>query len=623
MIAAMAGFLVLMPWVPHLIPIPSDTRAISAAAARGYNAPVAYWVAVLWSVFVLGLAAILSRRWASATPVRAAGAPAVRLYPTEIVGIFVVFFLAYFPLIVARYGPMMEDHGFIVSLFRMACGQVPYRDFEFFYGPSMIYGLWGWAQVFGPSLKSYYSFLATQEAVQFAILTVALQLTITDRRWRILVFIILAPILVDTMLGLNWSAGRRLIAVFALLLAAARPFDLRANIAVGVIVGLYATYSHEYAAATLVGIGAMYGAALLGPDRLRSLRSGPVVAATTLLTYAIGIYALLGTGWRDYLAAVRRVVGVMSQGHLSFEFYWTVNSIALFAVLAIAIVGLGAALPRFRERAFSGDLLLVGAVGFALVTLKSGLNRADHWHLGAAFLPLFFVFLTDMPRRAVHLSKGVDRAAVVLIAVASATYLVGIYPTGRYYADSFYLGARDIKRGVPTAAVDQADFRDISTEPERSYADPTFSAIGRYLGAPERAHRPVLYYGRAWAASPRIGVCPQDYKMDALMYSANEFPEWAFLQQNPESYVVMVQRDYARVFGLKDPESTRERPFSMPKWLASWLATVHFRQGPLEHKLLNAVRDSATGTYVREHYELVDVSDPIARVVLLQPKSAP
>ncbi|MGL4280571.1 MAG: hypothetical protein ACRCS0_09400, partial [Albidovulum sp.] len=264
-LAGLAGYGLLLAVVPRLIAAAPAEPVVSAAFAQGYNAPLAYWVALLWSLVLIAAGWHLARRSGESPPAATAGSCG-RLVPLELVAVFAIFFLAYFPLFLTRQGPHIEDHGFILAMLRMACGQIPYRDFEFLYGPAMIYSLWWWAQIFGVSMKSYYSFLAVQEAVQFTLMMAVLQLTIRDRRMRFLAFVILAPFLINTLLGVNWSAMRRLLAVFALLLAATRPFDIRTNLAVGVTVGLYATYSHEYAAATLAGIGLIYAALLAGAD---------------------------------------------------------------------------------------------------------------------------------------------------------------------------------------------------------------------------------------------------------------------------------------------------------------------------------------------------------------------
>ncbi|MDI3337224.1 hypothetical protein QKW60_12465 [Defluviimonas aestuarii] len=611
----LAGYVVSLGLLPRLIQANPTTEVVSAALALGYNAPLAYSVALIWSLTVITAAAFWGRT-ASAVPEESPGCG--RLVAWELLAVFALFFLAYFPLFLARYAPLTEDHGFITALFRMACGQVPFRDFEFLYGPAMIYSLWWWGQAFGVSVTSYFSFLAVQEAVQFTLLMAVLQLAIADRRRRYLVFLLLLPFLFDTLLGVNWSALRRLVAVFALLMAALRPFDLRMNLAVAVLIGLYATYSHEYAAAALFGIGLIYAALLFGPDRRRALVSGPIIALGALAVWAAGIFAMLGSDWPYYVETMKRVVSVMSQGHVSFSYYWTLNSLALFSLLVLACLAVGCGLTRLRHGPSMGDLFLIGALGFALVALKSGLTRADHWHLGAAFTPLFFAFLLPLGRRTVSVSLQARKAAVILIAIAGLSYLPGIYSSGKRYARAYIRGAEDMLRGVQLAEFRPGDFRGLSAEAEHSRPDAKLTAIGRYLADPARMDRPVLYYGTAWIVAPRIGACSDYFPLDALMYSELPDPGAEFLKRHTDAFVVMSKSDYRRVFdGEDEPEVAELAP--IPR-LGSWLTSVHFTQADLEARLLNEARDRTTGAYLRENYELDELTEPFGPEVLLRPK---
>ena len=125
------GFAILMVTVPKIIPGTENPHVISAALDRGYNAPVAFLVAVLWSVVLLAGAALFLRR-DPADPKLMPDVTCGRLVPWELIAVFALFFIAYCPWFVARYGPHMEDHGFIMSMFRMADGQLPFRDLRRF-----------------------------------------------------------------------------------------------------------------------------------------------------------------------------------------------------------------------------------------------------------------------------------------------------------------------------------------------------------------------------------------------------------------------------------------------------------------------------------------------------------
>ena len=611
------GFAILMVTVPKIIPGTENPHVISAALERGYNAPVAFLVAVLWSVALLAGAALFLRR-DPADPKLMPDVTCGRLVPWELIAVFALFFIAYCPWFVARYGPHMEDHGFIMSMFRMADGQLPFRDFEFLYGPSMVYSLKAWGDVFGVSMTSYFGYVALQEAVQFTLLMAVLQILIPDRRWRYLILLALLPFLVNTLLGVNWSAGRRLVAVLAILYVALRPLNIRSNFAVGAVIGVYATYSHEYAAAALFGAGMIYTVLLLGPDWRRALISGPVVLVTTLLVWAATLYGIMGPSYTDFFETMGRVVGVMSEGHVSFEFFWTLHSGASFALLALVCVVVGAGLARFRGGWASGDLFLVGALAYALLTLKSGLTRADHWHVGAAFLTLYFAALLPMPRVALRFNGAVRAMAVACVVVASASYVFGILPSARSYAGDYVRGARDVLTGVPTAQVANGTFRSYSTETSRSQADPVLSQMATYLAAPERVDRPVLYYGTAWIIAPRLGISAEDYKLDALFYSGFQLTEREYLEKNTDAYLLMSRSDYERVFGLEEADEGLDPDLPGFLELASLLATVHFKQADHEAYLLDRARDSVTAAYIRAHYAPVEWPEEFGFEILLE-----
>ena len=206
LLAWLAGYIVLIALVPRALPVDTAREVVSASAAQGYNTPAAYWLALLWSLTIITVSAIFERRARFVTPGHSAATPRGQLVPIELIFVFVAFVLAYFPTFVVRYGPYYEDTLFVTALFRMACGQAPFRDFEFLYGPLMLYPIWEWMKVFGVSMESYFGFVAIQEGLQFAVLMAALQLTVKNRRHRYLIFILLAPFLVNTLLGPNWGA---------------------------------------------------------------------------------------------------------------------------------------------------------------------------------------------------------------------------------------------------------------------------------------------------------------------------------------------------------------------------------------------------------------------------------
>ncbi|HYQ71015.1 MAG TPA: hypothetical protein VET88_03695, partial [Gammaproteobacteria bacterium] len=289
MVALFAGVVASLQIVPRLIP-PGSADVVSAAAAVGYNTAAAFWTALAWSalaflVFVLPSLKRMPGRIAAGGPgpettdTSGGSWQPGKLVWGELLGVFVLFALAYFPLFLARHGPYMEDIYFLAALQRMECGQLPYADFAFLYGPLMIYPLWAWCNMFGTTMVSYFGFLSLVEGLQFAILMGVLQYFIPERRKRYRVFLVLLPFLFNTLFGLNYNGLRRLVPALVVILAACRPYNRMANIACAVILGLHLAYSHEYAIAALMGIAGIYVVAFLRGERAAAMQSAAIIGA--------------------------------------------------------------------------------------------------------------------------------------------------------------------------------------------------------------------------------------------------------------------------------------------------------------------------------------------------------
>jgi hypothetical protein len=604
-ISAYAAIVVALPLVPRFIP--ASTYGISAAAASGYNTSAAFWTVAVWALAVLILFA--SRARIPGTPIPTAegahdpgGARPDfrhgRLRPLELATVFVLFALAYCPLFLARYAPYSEDMYFLTALWRMACGDRPYRDFGFLYGPSAIYPLWEWFRMLGASVLSYFAFLALLEGAIFAALAAVLQRLVPERRERYLVFLLFLPFVFNNLFGLNYSALRWLVPTFALLFAALRPWDRRTAAVCALLLGFHLTYSHEYALAGLTAIIVLQCTLWWQQRRAVQLQAASIVVVGTLVTWAVVAGLLLGDTFSAYLRHAGEIVRMMNSGHAGFRFYWTANSLALFGVLTLACAVAGSQVGARRLDA-AGRLLLA-AVIFALVALRSGLTRADLWHLNPPFVPLLLAFLLPFSVRALPAPIH-RRAALSLAAAASLTFAIGIAPMLSLYVSSYLNGVRATIAGLPLRPHITA--LDAGIERERATPVADLLALGAFLRSIEPPPQRALFYGRTWAISARVGVCPAGYKLDDLMYSEVAHPERKYLEAHPETPVVMTRKEFTLLFEPPDPSVPHSSLALTPmKQLGRWLSTVHYDQSETETRLIDEARAGLTGGYLRTTY---------------------
>ncbi len=318
----------------------------------------------------------------------------------------------------------------------------------------------------------------------------------------------------------------------------------------------------------------------------------------------------MGDAFSHYFTGTLEMLRYFSQGGHAFTFYWTLNSLALFGLLAIACVRVGGGLFACHRRPLeTGDRLILVGVLFALVALRAGLNRSDQWHLAPPFLVLLFAFLLLPPTRvfAAHL-RGSQRIALALIGVVSATQLVGIAPTGSFYAAGYVRGLVDVLVLSKPPASESAQTRVPTVQIERTRPDPNILGLGEYLAEETRSHKPVFFYNELWLLPIGVGVCAGNYTGDNFMHAEGRQLTRNYLKQNPDALVVIGREAFERLYGLADPsgfpEFERYNPKSLAKTIGSWTSSVHLRGLKVENKVLDRLWKREVGDYIRSRYEL-------------------
>lgn len=605
---ALLGLVPVLAWIPSAFP-PSPP-AETAAAVEGYNTALAYWCAVGY----VALAALASLMIALRSPedrilVQEEGErPAGRLRPIELALVFLGCLLIYNPYFLSRYGPYVEDAYFLTPVLRMHTGQIPYADFEFLYGPLMLYPLFHWTRVFGYSLFSYYAYLALLEAAFFTTLAGVLQLLLPDRRRRWILFLLFGALFLNTLLGLNYDAWRFALPLLGLGLFASRPADHRFAAGAALLLGVSLAYSHEFAAAALLGLLTIQALETARTRSLGPLWHGGLIALGAVLVWNVVVLGLMGEAALAYHRELLRLMGEFGAGASAFRFYWTLNSLALFGLLLLATLAIGSGMRRVRNQAASaGDRLLLGGWIFALVTLRSGLTRADVWHLTPVFLLVVAALVLPLPKSLFPVGRRARRLAVLLLAIAALTRLLGLAPTGAFVAEGWAKGAQDVLTGLPpTGARQELSTRAPSVLEERSHASPGLIAMAEHLAAPDRRERPVFFYLDRWWLGIHLGIPKTDYSSDDFMYSESVSSSREFLARRPDALVVMDQQVFRKLYDLPGATTPSlglvEQP-SLVKDVASRLSSVHFRGVEIESELKFRLWKERVGDYIREHYD--------------------
>ncbi|MDH4351757.1 MAG: hypothetical protein OEW56_11475 [Gemmatimonadota bacterium] len=632
-VVAFLGFLPVLTVLPYWFPVDPDIA--SAANAAGYNANAAFLLSFVWSAVVIVVVAVVQGGgYFGPDPIPQVSPPTLKApwrtrgFWLGFGGVVLCVLLVYNPPFLSWRGPYIEDSFFLSNLHRMAAGQRPFLDFEFLYSPAMIYLPDAWNRLFGFSLVSYYSYLVLLEILAYTILLAVIFPSIRDWRPRLFAFALVAALILNVLLGPNQNGLRKLMPVVALLAAASSPTSARHVVGAAAILGFQFAYSHEYGIAAAAALAGMYGYLALVQRRLRPALMGLALLGGSLVVWAALSLLMLGPAFDDYIVQTLYLLDRFRRGQSSFEFYFTANSLAAFLLLSMALVVTGRGLVRgFVTRDVTWtDLFFLGAVLYAMVALKSGLNRSDLWHLVPPFIPLVLAFLLPWTTRAFAVSQRAllwAKGAIVLLAV---TYTIGQAPMGSLLAESLLVGAQARLQGrdasLPTPLTTPGPvLRLHGPNPDLKSA-----AIVERLQQLAPAGAPVLYYSDTWALDKMIGYPKTYFSNDDFLHSEERGIELrVMLEEQPETVVLMRRPVYERLYGLAD--STRfddhlvkYRP-TLTKRVSAVLSTVHYRGLAAEAAVKEARWTRTVGNYVREHYAID--SEFQGNVILVRKRGAP
>jgi hypothetical protein len=279
----------------------------------------------------------------------------------------------------------------------------------------------------------------------------------------------------------------------------------------------------------------------------------------------------------------------------------------VFGLLSVALAVVGCGLGRSRGlQPDTGDRFMVGSLALALAAFPSGLNRADMWHIATPMLGLLLAFMLPLPRRVFTVPASLHRAAAVLIAAMTLTYLAGLGPPVQYVATGWIRGARDVVTARPRPAAGTS--RAPTIEVERSEPDADLLALGAYLAAPERRERPVVPYSVLWFIDKRAGFRKVTYPSDDFLLSdamGDEVRE--YLEMHPEALVIAREDQFERLSGDSPGELGHVRRLFDPtpmKSILAWLATIEYRESEAEHVQKERRWARTVGWYLAARYSV-------------------
>jgi hypothetical protein len=598
-------YIVLLIVIPASYP--PDPTLPNVAARSGYSTGLAYFLIAGWSVFGLLFFMLIpdqSEVSKSSNPGQLSNNP---VRPTqawlEVLIVGTLTTLLYWPDFLARFGNYIEDTYFMNVLARMQCGQLPYQDFEFLYGPLMIYPAHLWINLFGFSMHSYYTLIAFLQTACFILLLRLFQHHIHNFRDRFIAFLLFAPFVFDTLLGLNYIGWRLIPIILAILVVSAQPHSVLKALIAGTLIGIQLAYSYEFGIIAFIAISLLYVACFLEPKKPPVVYPALVFILTTgVIGFAI-TYILTGETLKDYLSATAYTLQyAKSTGIGNFRYYWTVNTLSLFGLLsiAVAIVGLGLRYLRHKAMAY-GDRLILVALLFTLGSLRIAIQRADLWHVTLSFLPLILAFLWPTPKNIFTVKRSTQRMIVALIAVASITRLFGLLPTASYFGEGLILGAKNVllEQG---AGQSEVKARTYSVQSELVQPDKDTVSLANHLAQPTQTDRPVIFYSKLWRLGTHAGVCSSGYSFYKSMYTDGYKPMAEFLNDHHNTLVIIDEKAYGYLYENLQPRSAPAE-LSIVKKLASWVSSVHYQQKFSAKAVTREIWKRNLGDYLVENYQ--------------------
>jgi hypothetical protein len=322
-------------------------------------------------------------------------------------------------------------------LYRLRIGELPYLDFGYYYGPSMLYPVHWLASVLGPDAGYGVAFIGTYVAgivILFAILHRIVPSAAVANLW----FVILSVGLFSPLATLNVTFLRFLlpVLVYFLVYDATRGRARPPLVIAGLVLGFALAYSFDVALLST-------GAALIGsaaavferrfesayPSASAGLGSAP--AQTTLATalrgatvLAIGLILAIGSlvaidlGGRAVAAYPRTALAYVSGAHNAPVY----PSLPFLLLIAATVLSVGVAFNAVWIHRGGRAWVIVGLCAVALATERGAFGSFEVAHISSFGLPVFILALGGLEAVRLPRTRTVMVAAIALAWVAPLQY---------------------------------------------------------------------------------------------------------------------------------------------------------------------------------------------------------
>ena len=614
-IIATLAYVLLLPaliYFPTLFGHAEGVR--SAAQLEGYHNPSAHLIAVCWILLTTSAFAFATRTfqpdWLAPTESASRSDKLLKPYVLPLITA-IGLILLYFPPALAEIGTRYEEKIHLTTTHRMMGGDVPYRDFEFLYGPLMLYPTYWWLSLTSYSYENLFWYVLALEIVVLLAVLVPIQKYAKGRLHQVFCWLIIASLYFNPLLGPNQNGLRKAVGALLLIHLAYDPYRPRYWVIRGIILGLLLSYSQEFGVATAIGITAVYGAIYFKRRNLDAVKALFVTGAVSAVSWGLTVFALLGPNAITYFHELAALSSQFNAGEGAFRFYWTASSLSIFAIVGLGCMFTGLSLSRkwTREPAMS-DLLVIGGLAYAAVMLKSGLSRADQWHIAPAVLPLVFAILLFFKSRFFALPRYATIIGTTAVIGLSLTYSYGQWPMMKH---SFLNGS------LPGyGSLISGDFEPIEPDPAPAYPATVYSIqnskpdlidVSRFLAEEKNRGRRVLTYDRAWHYAFRLGVLKTGHMTDNFIYGEERGHDTReMLEQSPDVFVFMFASQYEEL--LQPPKTNDQKILqeSRQRRLGgrrAILSSPHYSGAYVERYLRTDRWRRLIGEYVIEQYEPV------------------